>query len=266
MDRREFVLDALQAAAVSLALRPASFFSSPAKIPTMHGVLGANSRPRSACPKIATTAPHLWATDDLPANIENVPAQDPIAYTAMAGSYQRLSANRFRVEAPNFQAAEAEQEEADYCWAAVVESVLGYSHISIDQDAIVQAVQGNKTGGGASLGQIVCAMNGVLPTTLNRPAFISATPFTNIAQVLTSLARAHPVIVGMGSRENKFGHVYALTAIEYCYAPRTFVGVVPNIFEADVFDPLPDHGDETLDGSEFASSIRFAIVFEVVYG
>lgn len=230
---------------------------------------------RSQCPIIAVARPKLWAADDLSDEDEDRPALpfDPIRGVALQrgrpGSYDQQKANRFRIEVVDFDSSESEQEAEDYCWAAVVQAVLAYNNVDIGQSAIVTAIQGLHTQAtGATLGEIVCALNGVLPNIQGRPAVLQATPFTSGAAILSSLASSQPVVVGIKNPGNAGGHVCALTAVEYTYAPRGWggaLGIQPNVHEVDVFDPLPHKGAQTIDGKVFVDSLSFAIVFGVTH-
>src|SRR5690348_10801384 len=115
MDRRDFVRSVL-----SVSTLPVYVAGGSVAVRIVRHAL----QDHSECPKIAVTSPRIWAADDLPAAIDQIPVLDPLRAVARLGSYSTLAPNRFRVEVSNFTPAEAQQEEPDYCWAAVVESIL----------------------------------------------------------------------------------------------------------------------------------------------
>jgi len=53
-----------------------------------------------------------------------------------------VRAEQFTLEAPNFLSSASRQQTPVWCWAAVIQSLLNYSNISISQQEVVTSVKG----------------------------------------------------------------------------------------------------------------------------
>jgi hypothetical protein len=183
----------------------------------------------------------------------------------MSPNHELLDSNQFRLEVSGVDGIEAEQERADFCWAAAIQTVLAFHGVEVEQCEAVRAVFGDcdkNRAHSASLGQIVCALNGWHPNTVGRPAALTATPFgSNANSILAELANNRPVVIGLRKHGSKIGHVCILMAAEYSYDPRGYACY----HAVDVFDPLPSEGDKTLTGAELAQLLDFAVVVWVTH-
>lgn len=161
----------------------------------------------------------------------------------------------------------AEQERADYCWAASVQMVYAMTGIrGLRQDDIVRAIHGGKNPDAdrsATQGDVVRALNGYRPSARGAVAYIQATEFAAWSNgFVEDLAQGWPIVLGIRDSDQATGHVVVLTRLRYSYGPMGEA----IIHDATVWDPWPDEGWRELEGYELRDVIRFAIRVRVIHG
>lgn len=187
----------------------------------------------------------------------NWPSSDPFERSRY---HVRLGRNHFRLRVPIRRSAEAEQERADYCWAAAVQTVFAFHGSRILQSTVVRAISRGSTDDerfGATRSDILTAIVRLGPS-LNRQVrttSLQSSPYN----VASDLAHGYPLIIGLRPSEGRLGHVAVLKAVEYCFSARG-----PAITEVEIFDPWPGEGERSIDGEQLRGMLDFAVRVWVV--
>jgi hypothetical protein len=189
------------------------------------------------------------------------------AMQAPMPNVRQLAPNRFRVGRAVNQSATAEQQHADWCWAAAVSLVLRYQGIVESQAAIVHLIHPENDPAksqAATLGQIVRVLNRYAVNYLGRPSAIVATPFQNDAYFLIQdLSLQWPPLIGLRNEDGADGHVYVLVEADYGYAGWNQIF----LYSVKVYDPWPgDGGWKELSGEDIRERIQFAVRLRVAHG
>lgn len=176
-------------------------------------------------------------------------------------NWTQLAPNLFKVSSYGFDTAYAEQERADWCWVAAVSMVLNYQSIDVTQCDIVERLGKNCESRDLQLGSVsdvVLSMNGWDVNIGGRASAVQATTLAvaNGTSLISDVSTNWPVIVGLKGSNDRPGHVYVLTAIEYSWQPGTWNQ--PVFWEVQLYNPWPGEGVEWMDGREFSKRIRFA--------
>lgn len=130
--------------------------------------------------------------------------------------YQIDSSNNFAaaIKSYDFSNYHVDQESTNWCWAACIEMVLKYQGLeNISQCDIVYKTYGNCDDHTGNCSQIINAADGWLYAGEK----VKAKSFYGVSgdELINTLAKKHPVIVGLDMPPNRIGHALVLTAIFY---------------------------------------------------